>query len=88
MNEKKGISQIHHDFNKQTSNRQTSSHADYFGMTFSDHSNGLAYNILWNGGGNKQEKRYSNHGCTKADTLRLKKYWEYMIKKNRSKSLE
>ena len=27
-------------------------------------------------------------GCTKADALRLKKYWGYMIKKNRGKTIE
>ena len=45
-NEKKGIRQIHHNFNKQKSNRQKSSHEDYFSMTFSDHSNGLASTIV------------------------------------------
>ena len=35
-----------------------------------------------------KESRAQRCGCTKADDLRLKKYWEYMIKKNRGKKIE
>ena len=45
-NEKKVISQPCHNFNKQTSNRQRSSHEDYFSMNFSEHSNCLASAIV------------------------------------------
>ena len=34
------------------------------------------------------ESRDLRCGCTKADALRLKKYWGYMIKKNREKQLK
>ena len=34
------------------------------------------------------ESRDLQCGCTKADSLRLKKYWGYMIKKNRGKKIE
>ena len=40
--EQKGIRQLHHDFNKKKSNRQTNYDEDYFSMTLSEHSNGLA----------------------------------------------
>ena len=32
--------------------------------------------------------KYQRSGCNKADSLQLKKYWGYMIKKNRNKILE
>ena len=59
--EQKGISQLHHDFNKQKSNCQTSSHEYSFSTTFSENSNGLASTTVWNFGRNKQEKCYSKH---------------------------
>ena len=31
---------------------------------------------------------YQQCGCTKGDAIRPKKYWGYMIKNNRNKSLE
>ena len=34
------------------------------------------------------ESRDLRCGCTKSDALRLKKYWEYTIKKNREKTIE
>ena len=34
------------------------------------------------------ESRDLRCGCTKADVLQLKKYWGYMIKKNREKQLK
>ena len=45
-NEKKGIRQLHHDFNKQKSNLQTSSHKYSFIITLSENSNGLASTIF------------------------------------------
>ena len=59
--EHKGIRQLHHDFNKQKSNRQITSHEDSFRTTFSEHSNGIDSTILCNCGRNKQDKFYSNH---------------------------
>ena len=59
--EKKGIRQIHHDFNKNKSNHQTTSHEYYFSTTFSEHSNGLYSIIVFNCDRNKQDKGYSNH---------------------------
>ena len=44
----KVIRQLHHDFNKQKSNRQKTSHEDSFIMNFSDHSNDLASTIMPN----------------------------------------
>ena len=38
----KGVGKLHHDFNKQKSNHQTSFHSDYFSMTLSEHSNDVA----------------------------------------------
>ena len=46
--QQKGINKFHHDFNKQISNNQTTSHADYFNMTLSEHINGIAHNIMFN----------------------------------------
>ena len=40
--EQKGVREIHEDFNKQTYNRQTTSHVDSFCMSISEHSHGLA----------------------------------------------
>ena len=34
------------------------------------------------------ESRDQRGGCTKADALRLKKYWGYMIKKNEKKTIK
>ena len=34
------------------------------------------------------ESRAQRCGCTKADALRINKYWVYMIKKNRKKTIE
>ena len=34
------------------------------------------------------ESRDLRCGCTKAEALRIKKYWGYMIKKNREKTIE
>ena len=34
------------------------------------------------------ESKAQRYGCTKADTLRLKKYWGYMIKNNRENTIE
>ena len=53
--EQKGIRKIHHDLNKQNSNRKTSYHEDYFRMTFSQNSNGLSSAIMFNCVRNKQE---------------------------------
>ena len=60
-NKSKGIRKLHHDFNTQTYNRETSSQEDSFIMTFSEHSNALASTIVCNYSGNKNYKRYSNH---------------------------
>ena len=46
--DQKKIRQIHHDFNKQKYNRQTSYHGFYFSMTFSEHINGIASIITCN----------------------------------------
>ena len=35
-----------------------------------------------------KEIRAQRCGCTKADALRIKKYWWYMIKNNREKKIE
>ena len=34
------------------------------------------------------ESRAHRYGCTKADAIRIKKYWGYMIKNNREKQLK
>ena len=39
--ERKGIRELHKDFKKQKSHRQTTSHQDSFCMPISEHSNGL-----------------------------------------------
>ena len=54
--EQKGIRKLHHDFNTQKYNRQTSSHEDYFSMTFYDHINGLVSTSVYNCRRNKQDK--------------------------------
>ena len=43
--EQKGLMELYEDFNKQTYNRQTTSHQDSFCMSISEHSNGLASTI-------------------------------------------
>ena len=43
--EQKGVRELHEDFNKQTYNRQTTSHEDSFYMSISEHSNSLASTI-------------------------------------------
>ena len=53
---KNGISQIHHDFNKQKFNHQTSYREDSLKITLSKHINGLASTITCNYGRNKQDK--------------------------------
>ena len=34
------------------------------------------------------DSKAQRYGCTRADAIRLKKYWGYMIKKNREKQLK
>ena len=41
----KGVRELHEDFNKQTYNRQTTSHEDSFCMSISEHIDGLASTI-------------------------------------------
>ena len=60
-NEKKGVRQLHHDFNKQKSNRQIISREYSFRMTFSENRNGLGSTIVCSSGRNKQGKCYSKH---------------------------
>ena len=43
--EQKEVRELHVDFNKQTYNRQTTSHQDSFCMSISEHRNGLSYTI-------------------------------------------
>ena len=43
--EQKLVRELHEDINKQTYNRQTTSHQDSFCMSISDHSNSLASTI-------------------------------------------
>ena len=57
----KGVRELHEDFNKQTYNRQTTSHEDSFCMSISKHSNGLASTIEFKCNKKKQDKRLSNH---------------------------
>ena len=59
--EKKGVREIHEDFNKQTYNRQTTYHQDSFCMSISEHSNVLASTIEFKSNKKKQEKHLSNH---------------------------
>ena len=61
INERKVIRQLHHDFNEQTSNRQTSSQENSFRTTFSEHNNDLGSTIVCNFSRNKEDKHYSNH---------------------------
>ena len=60
----KGVRGIYEDFNKQTYNRQTTSHQDSFRMSISEHSNGLASTIEFKCNKKKQDKRLSNHHFT------------------------
>ena len=46
--EQKGIRELHEDFNKQTYNRQTTSHHDSLCISISEHINGLASTIDFN----------------------------------------
>ena len=57
----KGIRQLHHEFNKQKSNRQKTYHEDSFRMNFSEHIDALASTIVFNWGRNKQDKSYYKH---------------------------
>ena len=45
--EQKGVRELYQDFNKQTYNRQTTSHQDLFCMSIFDHRNGLASAIYF-----------------------------------------
>ena len=53
--------ELYEDFNKQTYNRQTSSHQDLLCMSISEHSNGLDSTIEFKCNKKKQYKRLSNH---------------------------
>ena len=59
--EQKGVRELHEDFNKQTYNRQTTSHRDSFCMSISEHSNGIASTIQYKYNNKKQDKRLSNN---------------------------
>ena len=59
--EQKGVRELHEDFNKQTYNRQTTSHQDLFCISISEHSNGLASTIEFKCNKKKQDKRLNNH---------------------------
>ena len=58
--EQKVVRELYEDFNKQTYNRQTTSHEDSFCMSISEHSNGLALTIEFKCNKKKQDKRLSN----------------------------
>ena len=59
--EQKVVRELYEDFNKQTNNRQTTSHQDSFCMSISEHSNGLDSTIEFKCNNKKQYKRLSNH---------------------------
>ena len=59
--EHKELRELHEDFNKQTYNRQKTSHQDSFCMSISEHINGLASTIDFKCNRKKQYKRLSNH---------------------------
>ena len=60
----KVVRELHQDFNKQTYNRQTTSHQGSFYMTISDHRNGLASTIDFKCNREKQDNCLSNHYFT------------------------
>ena len=60
-NEQKVVRELYEDFNKQTYNRQTTSHQDSFCMSISEHSNDLASTLDFKYNKKKQYKRLSNH---------------------------
>ena len=62
--EQKGVRELHHDFNKQTYNRQTTSHQDSFLMSISNHINDLAPTIDFKFNRKKQDKSLNNHHLT------------------------
>ena len=58
---KKVVRELHEDFNKQTYNRQTTSHEDSLCMSISEHSNGLDSTIEFKCNKIKQDKRLINN---------------------------
>ena len=59
--EQKVERKLYENYDKQTYNRQTTSHQDSFCMSISEHSNGLAYTIDFKCNKIKQNKRLINH---------------------------
>ena len=59
--EQKGVREIHQGVNKQTYNRQKTSHQDSFCMSIYKQSNGIASTIDLKCNRKKQDKRLSNH---------------------------
>ena len=59
--EQKGLRELHEDFNKQTYNRQTTSHQGSLCMSISKHSNGIASTIEFKCNRKKQDNCLSNH---------------------------
>ena len=59
--EQRVIKELHEDFNKQTYNRQTTSHHDSFCMSISENRTGLASTIDFKCNRRKQDKRLNNH---------------------------
>ena len=59
--EQKGVRELYEDFNKQTYNRQTTSHEDSFCMSISKHSNDLASTNEFKCNKKKQDNRLRNH---------------------------
>ena len=59
--EQKGVRELYQDFNKQTYNRQTTSHHDSFCTSISNHIKGLASTLDFKCNKKKQDKRLSNH---------------------------
>ena len=59
--EQKGVRELYEDFNKQTYNRQTTSHEDSFCVSISKHSNDLASPNEFKCNKKKQDNCVSNH---------------------------
>ena len=57
----KVVKELYEDFNKQTYNRQTTSHQDSFCMSISEHSNGIDSTIDFKCNNKKQYKQLNKH---------------------------